>query len=246
MVKLKIYEHIKRLLKPVRSRNLNVIQTGASTINELKDFIDNQLALLKIPDENKINWAIDLVVLIKTEIVRIDSRVLNTNVYSNIQLVLEGYRHYNIVYCNGVYFGWPQQSGPFAPELFTSEKQAIIGLSIKQVKALIDLSIGYPDMIEESNHDWNAVFSLEALYANDYQVQEAVRSGSQINLGMPTFVIASTAFGCNLRCTMCYLEGEHELAYDLGAAGRRNMSDEVFDKVLEILPTTETLLVSVR
>lgn len=166
---------------------------------------------------------------------------------TDVRLVLEGYRQYNIVHCNGLYYGWPWSAGGFTLDRYTKgiAPAAVIGKSILEVKKLIDAKLGTPTPEEENKHNWIATQQIEAACENERTCLENIKNGSSIIDNYPVVLIASVAFGCNIRCKMCYLQSDHELSYE-GSYGRREMSDATFSEIIKLFPKVQNAIMTVE
>jgi len=164
-----------------------------------------------------------------------------------IELIITGYRSYNIVFFQGLFYGWPWSAGHFSLERFLADwaPGAVVGETIKDVRNLVDCYLGGAEDSASGGIDWDDAHQIEERLINRTRSIENMKARSVILDNKPVKIVASTAFGCNIECKMCYLLGEDTLAYD-GPYGRANMSPETWAKVTEILPTTEVALMTVE
>lgn len=89
--------------------------------------------------------------------------------HSNIRLLVHEYRHYDIVYYKGRYYGWPLSAGGFSPEKVTDgiASTAVLGRSPIDVKRLIDQNSGRPNRDEENQPDWVMIQQNETLITHN-------------------------------------------------------------------------------
>jgi MoaA/NifB/PqqE/SkfB family radical SAM enzyme len=166
----------------------------------------------------------------------------------DVLLVVQGYRQYNIVHCNGLYFGWPWSAGGFSLHKFNESglgSAAVVAESILEVKMLIDLKLGSSSLEEQAKHDWSRINEIEAVCENKHKSINNIREQASVVDNLPTVMIVSTAVGCNIKCRMCYLQSEHELSYG-GSFSRRSMSEEAFSRVQNLLPKLDTAIMTVE
>jgi len=92
-----------------------------------------------------------------------DSNNQIENKLDDLRLILLGYRQYNILYCKGLYYGWPWSAGAFSLEVYINgiAPTAVVGKSIIDAKKLIDEKLGPPTIEEENQNDWIAIQQLE-------------------------------------------------------------------------------------
>ena len=217
------------------------------SILAVKSLIDKYLGLPARRDEQVFDWAL----LTKNELLFLCNEKFDPKglvPVDDVLLVVEGYRQFNIVHCNGLYFGWPWSAGGFFLQKFLENSSgygAVVAEFIAEVKVLIDLKLGSPTLEEQDKHDWARMHEVEVICDNKYRCKNNIREKAQVLDSLPTVMIVSTAVGCNIRCRMCYLQSDHELSYG-GSSARKNMSEETFSRVLGLLPKLDTAIMTVE
>ena len=162
-------------------------------------------------------------------------------------LLFQGYRGYNIIYCQDHYYGWPWSAGGFTVTRFEMgiAPGAVQAPCPQDICSLIDAKLPPPSAGEAARPDWEVITKIEAAGRNISRFEENARRGAQVIDNQPTILIVSTAIGCNLRCKMCYLSSDHELSYGANK-GTRQMSEETFGRVLDLLPKARDLIITVE
>ncbi len=213
-------------------------------MQEAKNLIDLKLGPPAPAEENQHDWA---AAQLLDDAWKRTGKTDEGLPYTDLRLVVQGYRQYNIVHCKGLYFGWSWSAGGFTLDRYVLgiAPAAVVGKSINEAKNLIDGKLGTPIQEEENQHNWSLNSQIEDACENERQCVENFQNGLTAIDNLPVIIIASVAFGCNLRCKMCYLQSNHELAYD-GSRERRAMSEVTFAEVLKLFPKVQDALMTVE
>ncbi|MHB8124404.1 MAG: glycosyltransferase family 2 protein [Desulfitobacteriaceae bacterium] len=161
-----------KLMFCLRFQDWNGIE---SLLNNLKEtfFIRNHIAFVYYEILRNINQIPSHIVLLLSQWLWNELYFSSISVqnmteeqdHSNVRLVVHGYRHYNIVYNKGLYYGWPLSAGGFSLEGYMNgiASEAVVGKSPLEVKRLIDGNSALLTHEDEQPLDWITIQQDEAV-----------------------------------------------------------------------------------